>query len=276
MEITSKEDKNRNIKLSIQVSLNGLSFCALLPEENKIIFFREIVFTKKLNPIQVLQEIEKLYSRETFLQEEKPEVTLLYSNELYSLVPRELFSEENASDYLKYNTQILETDYVAQDELEEAGMVNVYIPYANINNYFFERYGEFEYRHCISFLVEEFLKLNRDQKEGTKVYLHCYPGGYDLVIIQKGELLLANSFKCNTKEDFIYYLLFTAEQLELDPTTFELILLGKITENSDYYRMAYTYVKEIKFLETSFGIIYAAKDEPPKGYMNYILLKSLQ
>ncbi len=276
MGIRIKNENTEELKLSIQVSLNGFSFSALSPQENKIVFFREVRFQKRLNPVQVLQQIEKVYEEERFLQQEKPQVVVLFSNELYTLVPQELFSEENASDYLKYNTKILETDFVAYDLLEVPKMVNVYIPFTNINNYFFEKYGEFEYRHCISILVEEFLKLNQDQEEGTKVYLNCYAGGYDLVVIQKRDLLLANSFKCNTKEDFIYYLLFTAEQLELDPTTFELILLGKITKNSDYYDIAYTYVKEVRFLKTSFGIIYGGDGEPPKGYSHYTLLKALQ
>ena len=276
METPNKETSNTSIKLSIQVSLNGLSFCALLPEEQKIVFFKEVSFVKKLNPIEVLEQIQKIYEDEEFLQKETPEVTLLYSNELYSLVPAKFFKEENASDYLKFNTKILETDFVAHDELEEAGMMNVFIPYTNINNFFFEKYGEFEYKHCISVLVDSVLKDNRDQVDGVKMYLNCYTRGFDLVVVKNGKLLLANSFACNTKEDFIYYILFTAEQLELDPLEFELILLGKITANSDYYKIAYTYIKHIRFLDNTFGFIFAANGKPPVSYMHYTLLKTLQ
>lgn len=272
---TPNNDLNtQTIKLSIQVSLNGLSFCALIAEEQKIVFFKEVSFFKKLNPIEVLQQIEKVYEEEEFLRKEAPEVTLLYSNELYSLVPEKFFAEDTASDYLKFNTKILETDFVAHDDLEAAGMVNAFIPYTNINNYFFDKYGEFEYTHCISVLVKSFLE--KEPQERAKVYLNCYTRGYDLVVIQNGKLLLANSFTCHTKEDFIYYLLFTAEQLGLDTSEFELILLGKITSNSDYYQVAYNYIKNIKFLDVSFGYIFAAKEHPPIGYMHYTLLKALQ
>ncbi|MFD2518860.1 DUF3822 family protein [Salinimicrobium flavum] len=274
--VTPNKEKNiPNIKLSILVSLNGLSFCALSKKEKKILFFKEVNFTRKLNPLEVLQQIEKLYEQEEFLKNEKPEVLVLYSNELYSLVPKSLFSEENASDYLKFNTRILETDYITEDHLEDAGIVNVFIPFTNINNFFFEQYGEFEYRHCQSVLVEHFLEQNRKQEGVPRVYLNCYTRGYDLVVIRNGKLLLANSFKCHTSEDFIYYLLFTAEQLELDPSEFKLILLGKITANSDYYQMAYTYIRNISFLETSFGYSFPFKEEPPKGYMHFTLFKAL-
>ncbi len=276
MVTQSKEPNNTKIKLSIQVSLNGLSFCALSPPEQRIVFFKEVNFIRKLNPSEVLQQIEKLYDEEEFLKNETPEVTVLFSNELYSLVPEKFFDEQNASDYLKFNTRILETDYVAHDRIEHAGIINVFIPYTNINNFFFEKYGEFEYRHCITSLTENFLKESEPRDEEAKLYVNCYTRGFDLLVIRKGSLLLANSFTCHTKEDFIYYLLFTAEQLELDPKEFELILLGKITANSDYYQIAYRYIKNIRFLETAFGYIFAQKEQPPKGYMHYTLLKALQ
>lgn len=266
-----------NIKLSIQVSLNGLSFCAINLNKRKIVFFKDLRFPKKLSPIDTLIKIEKVYEQEEFLQEDFKNVEVLLSNDLYSLVPKNLFKEENASDFLKFNTKILNTDLLAKDILEDSKLVNVYIPYTNINNFFFDKYGEFEYRHCVSILAEEFLYLNRHQKDETKVYLNRNALGYDLLIIQKGKLLLANSFECETKEDFIYYLLFTAEQLGLDPETFELILLGNITKESDYYGMAYTYIKNISFLETSFGYFFEVRNmSPPKGYKFFTLLKSLQ
>ena len=274
--VTNKVTAEHKLKLSIQVSLDGLSFCALSPAESKIIFFKDIVFGKRLNPVQVLRKIEKIYEEESFLKEHQPEVVVIFCNDLYSLVPEQFFEEEYASDYLKFNTRILENDYVAHDVLAEPAMVNVYVPFTNITNFFFDKYGEFEFRHSISVLSEAFLKLYHDEDSRTTVYLNCYPGGYDLVVIKKGKLLLANSFKCHTREDFIYYLLFTAEQLDLDPTKFELVLLGKITENSDYYQMAYTYVKDISFLAPQFGYTFEGKGEAPKGNFNFTLLKALQ
>ena len=275
MVTPNRDLKNEKIKLSIQVSLNGLSFCALSSEEKRILFFKDVQFPKALNPLQLLQKIEDIYEQEFFLQEQNLEVIVIFQNELYSLVPERFFKEENASDYLKFNTKILENDFVAQDHLPDSQMVNVYIPYTNVNNFFFEKYGEFEYRHNLSVLVEDFLKQNIHDDE-TKIYFNCYKGGYDVIVIKEGKLLLTNSFKCKTKEDFIYYLLFVIEQLHLDPESLQLIFLGKIIEDSDYYRMAFTYIRKITFLETSFGFIFTGKDEPPKGYQFFPLLKTLQ
>jgi hypothetical protein len=62
---------------------------------------------------------------------------------------------------------------------------------------------------------------------------------------------LFNSFEYQTPEDFIYYLLFTAEQLSLNPEIFQLELLGTITRNDPYYAMAYKYIRNVSFFDVS-------------------------
>lgn len=262
--------------MSIQVNLNGLSFCALLEEKKEIIFFKKLLFQKKLSPTEILQQIEKIYSEEEFLQKKIDEVKVLFSNELYSLVPQKYFEEENISHYLKFNTKILETDFVAHDILNTANVVNVYVPYSNITNFFFDKYGEFEYMHSVSVLIEGLLDLPDAADQQPVVYLNNYRGGYDLIIIRDKKLIFSNSFHCETKEDFIYYLLFTAEQLELDPSEFKLKLLGHIAPNSDYYKIAYTFIRNIEFLETTFGYTFNAVGERPQSFEFFTLLKSLR
>jgi hypothetical protein len=50
--------------------------------------------------------------------------------------------------------------------------------------------------------------------------VHFSEGHFEIIVIQNQKLLLFNSFDYQTPEDFIYYVLFTAEQLSLNPKTF--------------------------------------------------------
>lgn len=247
-EITSKQDQN-NLKLSILVRLDGLSFCILDTISGNILWYKKSGFPKEHNPVKALEEIEAIYNQEKILHRNFTEVTLLFSNELYSPVPSEYFIEEEASTYLKFNTKILGTDVVESDRVNPE-IVNVYIPYTNITNYIFDRYGEFEFKHSVSELINAALQLNAPGE--ITAYLNNYTGYYDLVIVKDGELLLCNTFNYETPEDFIYYLLFTAEQLELNPAEFKLILLGNISREMAEYEIAYTYIKNIEMLEPDF------------------------
>lgn len=265
--------KDSLLKMSIQVGLNGLSFCILNCNTNEIVWYKKTEFKKEHNPVKILQVIEELYNNEKQLQQEIAEVIVLFSHELYSFVPKEFFLEEEASNYLKFNTKILRTDVVAHDELNKDQLVNVYIPYTNITNYFFDRYGEYEYKHSISVLVEAVMDL--PEKNVVTAYLNNFSGYYDLVIIKDQQLLLSNTFSYETREDFIYYLLFTAEQLKLDPSEFDLNLLG-VPESSPLYEIAFTYVKNINIFEPGF-VLNSSEDYGENFERDaYVLLKALK
>ena len=273
MELSNKDLNNSIIKLSIQVRLNGLSFCILDSENREILWYKKINFEKEYTPVQILEQIEILYNSEKGLERPVKEVVLLFSNELYSLVPSQFFIEEEASNYLKFNTKILQTDVVAHDLTANEELVNVYIPYTNITNYFFDKYGEFEFMHSTTVLVQSLSNISGESS--AIVYLNNFKGFYDLVVIKNGELLMSNTFKYDTPEDFIYYLLFTAEQLNLNPSEFKLFLLGEINKDSPVYDITYTYIKNVEFLDPQFNLSPDKFQNPEFQREAYILLKSL-
>lgn len=269
--VTNKPTQT-NLKLSIQVSLDGLSFCILDTNQEEFIFFKRLNFERQLDPVTILKKIELEYKNEKALQQEIGEISLIFDNPLYTLVPSKFFIEEQASNYLKFNTRILKTDFIAHDEINTARAVCVYIPYANIINYFFDKYGEFEYKHSISVLLENLLK--KEKNNSPRVYLYNKPGSYDLVVIEEGKLIFCNSFQYETPEDFLYYLLFTAEQLNLDPEKFDLQLFGNISEESDLYQLAYTYIKNISLTEHSTKNTFSKPEEKQQAEAEFVLLNS--
>jgi hypothetical protein len=50
--------------------------------------------------------------------------------------------------------------------------------------------------------------------------VHFSEGHFENYCYPKSEVVIFNSFDYQTPEDFIYYVLFTAEQLSLNPKTF--------------------------------------------------------
>jgi len=74
---------------------------------------------------------------------------------------------------------------------------------------------------------------------------------FEIIVINSGQLLFYNTFEYTTKEDFIYYLLFTAEQLQLNPEEFKLTLIGNLTANSELYKIAYTYVRNVTLFDVN-------------------------
>ena len=70
-------------------------------------------------------------------------------------------------------------------------------------------------------------------------------------MVKNQQLILFNSFQYKTPEDFIYYILFTCEQLQLNPETIPVQFLGAISEESDAFKIAYKYIRNCSLLDVS-------------------------
>jgi len=136
MAITNNNaNKLSHIDLSIQISLSGLSVSTLNRNLKTIEFLKEFRFEKSLNPLEVLDELKVLFIKETVLATNFSKVTIIHDNDLSTLVPQSLFTENHLADYLKFNSKILKSDFIAYDAIPENNSVNVYVPYININNF---------------------------------------------------------------------------------------------------------------------------------------------
>lgn len=241
---SSKIEQNKDKVLSIQVSLNGLSFCILDKDINTIVFYKSFSFEKKLNPGDVLDRLTHQFNTESALKQSFTNVSVVHENELSSLVPKPLFNEEFLADYLKFNSKILRSDYITYDQMQANDAVNVYVPYVNINNFLYDKFGEFEFKHFSTIVIENILSIEKNSIK-NKMYVHLSDHHFEIVIVENGQLRLYNTFEFSTKEDFIYYILFTAEQLEMNPEEFPIEIIGNIDENNELFQITYKYVRDV-------------------------------
>ena len=237
-------------KLTISVSQQGFSYAITDTLNNRILMADEIDFTGYARSSKVEDHYWKAFIDNRELTKMYDEIVVLHNNSLNTFVPKPLFDDEYAGSYLQYNTKVFETDFFATDAIENSDLINVYIPYVNINNYLIDQFGPFEYRHTATVLVEKLLDLSRNI-EDKQVYAHLSSGHFEIVVVQNRKLLLYNAFEYTTAADFIYYLLFTAEQLQLNPEHFRLQLLGTVDVESELFRLAYKYVRNVSLLDVS-------------------------
>lgn len=269
-----KKIKNNKViihkSLSIQFSLDGFSFSVSnAANKNEIVAFTRYTFKEKLaTPEELLEKIKLIFSINIDLHEDFDTITVIHQNELATLVPEVFFDESKLKNYLDFNIKTLANDYVTFDNLPVINAKNVYIPYININNYFFQNFGEFEYKHHATILINKLTHYTRNNTK-KQFFVNVNPSSLDIIVTQAAKLIMYNSFQFTTKEDFIYYILFVAEQLQLHPYNFQLTFLGDIEESSELYKIAYEYVRDINFIETTSNLFATSNDFC--NHSNYIL-----
>ncbi|WP_460218763.1 DUF3822 family protein [Psychroserpens sp. MEBiC05023] len=266
--------KQNSIKaLSIQIRLSGLSFCILNRNTNTIELLKHVYLEKKATPFELLNELKTVIESHPDFEYAFDSVTCIYQNELSCLVPRALFNENNLADYLKFNAKILKSDFISYDELSKSDAVNVYVPLVNINNYIFGRFGSFEYKHSSTVLLDTLLQLGSKFSE-DKLYINVNTSTFEMVYIKAQQLVFYNTFEHLTKEDLIYYVLFTMEQLKLDPEIIKTVLSGKIEKDDEYYNILYKYIRFVDFAHSNHNYISKDNTVKTKNHKDYILLNS--
>lgn len=260
-----------NLELSIQISLSGLSFCILQRDTHTITFLKEIDFQKKLNPLELLDHLKHVFNTEKVTDTSYNAITVIHDNELSTLVPKPLFKEECLVDYLKFNSKILATDFVTYDDIVINERVNVYVPYININNFIYDQFGAFTFKHVSTILIEEILHIEKNASS-PKVYVNVSKNNFEMVVVENTKLMLYNTFEYATPEDFIYYILFATEQLNLNPETFNLVFIGDVHTDDALYTMAYKYIRHVSFGNRNESYHYT--EAPKSNHSNFTLIKS--
>ncbi len=141
----------------------------------------------------------------------------------------------------------------------------------NVNNFLYEKYGTFAYRHYSTILIEQILKIETHAQD-QKMYVHVNNNHFEVIVTNKGNLTIYFTFDYKTKEDFIYYILFTIAQLSLNPETIIFEFIGHIDEDNDLYKIAYKYIRHIQIEKIKSKYTFSLNEE--SNHSNFILLNS--
>ncbi len=264
--ITTKE----NLSLSIQFSLDGFSFSIHQGGSSDAVYFGQYLFDQPVNqPEELVTKIEPLFKADKELHYDFDAIDVYYKNDLYTLVPQKFFDEEKLSTYLDYSVKTFSTDLCAFDNLPSIEANLVYIPYININNFLFQNFGEFEFHHYMSLFISKAIAVNQENR--LTMYVDFGRALMNVVVINGKEVSLCNSFHFSTPEDCLYYILFTAEQLNIDNLEINLNISGYLDKDSKIYNLIAKYVKNIVFSETKNSIL---QDTAIAKHQEFVLLHS--
>lgn len=229
-------------KLYIEVSMQNFSYCIKNQKNRQIVGFKSI----PLDSFKAIdQQLDFIFDKETALHSGFDDILVLHNNNLNTFVPSALFDKTALGSYLQYNVKVFPTDYFDYDSIESLQMENVYVPYVVFNNYFLDRFGSFDFQHIHTNLLQHFTHTSANN--GTKeFFVHIADNHFEIVIIENKKLVFFNSYEYQTKEDFLYYILFVMEQLQLNPQEQLVELTGKTDPTSELYQIVYQYVRNVK------------------------------
>ena len=258
--------------LSIQLSTDGFSFCILNPKEAKYLALQSYKFKDSSNQMALSQLLDELIPSVDWLNLPYEGVKILMETHKSTLVPHAFYDSEYSKEQFAFNATINKDDILLNDYLPLLDAINVWLINGKLYDTIIKYFPLAVIHNHGSVLIESALALANSHREETPLFTHVRKNWFDVVVINNGELVFYNSFRYKAKEDFIYFLIYVLEQLELNPDVIQLYLLGEVLKISEIYDITMMYIRNVSFAlpfdNVSFG--FNLGDIPLHFYFNLL------
>ena len=266
--------RSLSYNITIQCSLDGFCFVVHDFEENKIIDI-ELYQTSETGDENIIMEaLEKVVFKKGLYEKPLHSVRFIVSNRLNTLIPEELFEKQHLESYFRFSHELPQGHALFCETLPKLNSVNVFAMSKMQERHILGLWNNVAITHQSSVFLNGVMNEDRcDDK--TVVYVNVNSRSFDLAIISDNKLLFFNNFKFNTKDDFIYFLMFTLEQQQLSSQNIPVCFSGLISGNSEIIKLCERYIKHIRFIKPdgSVNVDMALNGTPFQYY--YIPYKSL-
>lgn len=238
--------KSLSYNITIQCALDGFCFVLHDLEENRIIDLELYQTSENGSEHVIMENLEKLLFRNGLYGKTFRSVRFIASNRYNTLVPKELFEEELTESYVRFNHDLPLDVRFFHDEMSALDSVNVFAISDSLLQRVRKLWSNVTFTHQSSVFLNAILQEPSD--DPVNAYVNVNSRSFDLAIVNKGKLLFFNNFKFNTKDDFIYYLMFALEQQQLTGQEVPVSFTGLISGNSEIIKLCERYIKRIRFI----------------------------
>ncbi|MCF8386315.1 MAG: DUF3822 family protein [Bacteroidales bacterium] len=262
----------RAYDLFLRVSLEGFTLNVYDKDKNKHLALKSYLMQEVKDFDELCQELHALFVKEELLQRYYPNVKVLFEGQKNTLIPYPLFDINELSNYLRFNHPLRQKEEISYDDLQNLEAYHVYAVPVPLKNFLANKFTRFKIQNYISSLIEILLINNKNQRLENTAFVNVRNSFFDIIHIEGNKLLLANSFRYRTREDFAYYLLYVLHQSGLNPEDVRVIFMGEIDKNSNLYEISYQYIRNIEFIARNDFFRYSyVFDDVPVGYYYNLL-----
>lgn len=239
-------DRSESFCLVLEIGTEGIALAVLDNLTNDFLAFEHYPLRKIADENMLAATVEQLAASHEWLTNRFKRVDCILVTERFTLVPAALFDSAAAAGYLRFNQPLSGQDEVITDLLRQPDARNIYAVSETLTAALRRQFTGIRFRNNLSPLIERTLSVNKNTA-GRRILVHIQPQRFDLVISEGGLLLLANTYRYQSAEDVVYFLLFACEQLRLNPEQVPLEIVGEIAPDSGIYKLISKYVRHVKF-----------------------------
>ena len=258
--------------LSIQLGLDGLSFCIYDTIQKKYISLRHYPNTHRhsLEP----DWYGEILNNDDLLRSGYQSSALILTEERSTMVPDPLFKKDYLKEYFRFNLHLGENETIQYHLLKRAEAWTLYPVDKDLLGLFEKRFTNLQvFHHSIPFL-DQILRSRKNDPEKHQVHIDLQGGLFDIAVTRGKSLALYNCYSYRHVNDLMYFVLNVFEQLSLPARETPVVLSGKVTRQSSFYENLRRYVKHLGFARRDplYTYSYTFEKIPSHAYLNLLNL----
>jgi hypothetical protein len=270
------KDSSKHYNLCLEIGISGISFAIYHKHKNIFLGIENFEFGKAGSEAEIIPMMEELLQENKWLNLTFSQIFILINNNCSTLVPLALFNENEKKIYLGFNQAFSETDLVNFNVLKNNQAVLVYSLPEILSDFLDKKWPEAKKIHYSSCVVEALSAQFKNRTDNKTLFVNLRVDSFDIIYFSDAKLFFYNNFSFKTKEDFIYFLLATMEQLGLSPEETKLKLAGKITEESTNFHILKEYIRYQAFIEKNDSYNYSELINTEISRQFYVLMNVMQ
>jgi hypothetical protein len=212
-----------------------------------------------------MEELAYFLSEFGILKHKFNHVSVQVLNRLFTLVPQ-AYSDPNLKELLEFNTGAKDIRTV-QTNLVNNSVYFTYTYDLELLAFIEKTFSAAKIDHVGAGSIDLFLNL--PYFKNSDVFLILHSTCLELIIKSKNDLLFYNIFKFDSNEDVLYFLLFTAEQFQLNKETLRLQIAANKPANDELFTLIKKYIRHVNFVSSK-ALNTPVEDLPNHFYFNIL------
>lgn len=233
--------KTEQYTLSVRLSSEEFYFSIYNPTKEKAYSF----ISRKTNEnLSMAANVKEVIKENDFLKHRYRRVNVMVITKRFTLIPFELFEDEQAETILYHNHARHENEIVLYNILKNANVVVVFAVDKSAYQQLIDQFPGAHFYCQASSLTEYFSGRSR-QGNSLKMYAYQRKNSIDILCYDRGRVQLINNFKCSETSDVIYYLLYVWKQLDFNQERDELHLTGELRDKESLVKGLKQFVRQL-------------------------------
>lgn len=238
--------KNLSYNITIQCSLDGFCFVLHDASENKIIDLGLYQTAVADDESVIMEAIEKAVFKRGLSGKPLLSARYIADNRQSVLVPEPLFDAEHQEQYFLFNHALPAGYSLRHERIPSLQAVNVFAVPTRHEARLRGLWDNLQTTHRSTVFLNAILREETGD-EPVKAHVNVSSRSFDLAVINEGRLVFFNNFKFNSKDDFVYYLMFALEQQPFGQDV-PVYFSGLITSHSEIYELCERYIKRMRIV----------------------------